>query len=408
MRKALDRIKWCRGQNAASHIGLAYDVLAPVDTTDQANNSQQFADQNKKESKKGIVPARANGSDNFSSDWLDSVAGISLPDDYKIFFERWKAGFTTRGDHLIDMTTASRLLVGHGNPSATEVGLTVHHTWGVPIIPGSSLKGLTANFVETVYGPVEPTPSKDHQGYDYRGVGWRNTHIANGPGAIYRALFGAPEADDDDAIREAGHPAGAARGLVIFHDALLVPKGDDWKTPFAVDVLTVHQKEYYKSSGGSPPNDYDDPTPVQFLTVKPDVRFLLALSGPPDWTALAAHFLQEALEHWGVGGKTSSGYGRGKDFKSSPIEARSDVLKAFLKWLKAPSGLKLVTNETSPHKPTNASLLDEFEASWMARILALSVDERARIANELTKKIKQGKPAERARKIAEKLTSLPD
>src|SRR5690606_20321350 len=52
------------------------------------------------------------------------------------------------------------------------------------------------------------------------------------------------------------------------------------------------------------------PTPIAFLTVRPGACFLFALSGPADCTELAAQLLREALEKWGVGGKTSAGYGR--------------------------------------------------------------------------------------------------
>jgi CRISPR-associated protein Cmr6 len=83
-------------------------------------------------------------------------------------------------------------------------------------------------------------------------------------------------------------------------------------------VLTVHHKSYYDAGGrvaqGRPepwPNDYDDPNPVAFMTVHPRARFLVAVSGGGEETALAAHILKQAIEEWGVGGKTSLGYGRG-------------------------------------------------------------------------------------------------
>jgi hypothetical protein len=50
--------------------------------------------------------------------------------------------------------------------------------------------------------------------------------------------------------------------------------------------------------------------PVSFLSARPGAQFLIALSGPPGWPELAQHLLLEALALWGVGGKTSSGYGR--------------------------------------------------------------------------------------------------
>jgi hypothetical protein len=140
-------------------------------------------------------------------------------------------------------------------------------------------------------------------------VTWHGQRIERGPGAVYRVLFGSPDARDDDAMRKHGFDAGASAGLITFHDALYVPGSIADDKPFAADVLTVHQKDYY-NSGGSWPNDYESPNPVAFLTVRPGVRLLVALSGPADWTELALRLLRDALEGWGVGGKTSAGYGR--------------------------------------------------------------------------------------------------
>jgi CRISPR-associated protein Cmr6 len=208
------------------------------------------------------------------------------------------------------------LLIGHGNSSASGVGITVHHTWGVPVIPGSALKGLVAHYVDATYGPNEPDRKPwEQQGdertrADYQGLTWRGRRIESGPGTVYRALFGAPDAREDDAMREHGFDAGASAGLITFHDALYVPDSIADNNPFAADVLTVHQKGYYVSSGASAPNDYDSPNPVAFLTVRPGARLLFALSGPAEWTNLAEKLLRDALARWGVGGKTSAGYGR--------------------------------------------------------------------------------------------------
>src|SRR5690606_31969101 len=112
----------------------------------------------------------------------------------------------------------------------------------------------------------------------YQGVTWNGRRIERGPGAIYRALFGAPDAREDDAMREHRLEAGAAAGLVTFHDALYVPGSIADNRPFAADVLTPHQQGkpnhpgYYDSSGAAFPNDYNSPVPVAFLTVRPKSR----------------------------------------------------------------------------------------------------------------------------------------
>ncbi|MBI2566728.1 MAG: type III-B CRISPR module RAMP protein Cmr6 [Candidatus Schekmanbacteria bacterium] len=273
------------------HVGLAYDAWAPV-------------------GEDGKVP------DCDRASWLSALAAIAIPPEYSRSFERWKASFSAPGDRLFELVLASRLLVGHGNSSAIDLGITVHHTWGVPVIPGSALKGLVAHFVDTVYGPDDAAlppweqPDTELARADYQGVTWRDRRVERGPGAVYRALFGAPEAGADEAMRAQGFDAGASSGLVMFHDALYVPNSGTDDSPFVADVLTVHQKAYYDGSGGSWPNDYDSPNPVAFLTVRPGARVLFALSGPADWTELTERLLIDALKKWGVGGKTSAGYGR--------------------------------------------------------------------------------------------------
>jgi CRISPR-associated protein Cmr6 len=287
MREALRQIA-----DVPGHLGLAYDAWAPV-------------------GQGGKVP------EDKRADWLSKLANLTVSPDYARAFERWKSSFGS-GDRLVELTLASRLLVGHGNASATDVGVTTHHTWGVPVIPGSALKGLLAHYVDAVYGPADPSllpweqPDGERDRARYQGMLWneRRRRVQRGPGEVYRVLFGAPDADEDGRMREHDIEAGGGAGHVVFHDALYVPGSAETDRPYATDVLTVHQKSYYHSSGGTWPNDYDSPNPVAFLTVRPGTRMFVALSGPPDWTEMAGRLLRDALEQWGVGGKTSAGYGR--------------------------------------------------------------------------------------------------
>ncbi len=273
------------------HIGLAYDAWAPVGSD-------------------GKVPEGAR------ADWLRKLTDIVVTPDYRSFFARWESSFRPPLDRAFELTLASRLLVGHGNPSATDVGLSIHHTWGVPVIPGSALKGVLAHYLDAVYGPKDPRrppweqPEDERPRAEYQGSIWNGRRIQRGPGEMYRALFGAPDAEEDEEMRKHDFEAGASAGLVAFHDALYVPGSVPEDKPFAIDVLTVHQRMYYNAPEKHWPNDYESPNPVAFLTVRPRVKMLLALSGPPDWTELTEHLLRDALAKWGVGGKTSAGYGR--------------------------------------------------------------------------------------------------
>lgn len=268
-----------------SHFGHAYECLAPPPNRDGKAD-----------------PAKRDA-------WLKYCEQIVVDGDYARFHGTWKASFLPGESRTAVVTAKSRLLIGHGNPSGADVGLTVHHTWGVPIIPGSALKGVLAHYVDAVYGDDGP-PDDERRKWRGPTIGTDGrVALEDRAGEYYAALFGAPETTGDETAARAG--------LVTFHDALYVPGLAGKDKPFARDVLTVHQKTYY-DTGGKPdedgndrgPTDWEDPVPVGFITVRPKSRFLLALTGPDEWTALAMDLLRQALASWGAGGKTSAGYGR--------------------------------------------------------------------------------------------------
>ena len=272
------------------HFGLAYGSWAPSDAT--AKHA-------------GKVPAERGANKDFRSQWLDKLENIAIHPHYETALTRWKSTFAQDQSELFVVELNSRLLIGHGTSSATEVGLTVHHTWGAPMIPGSALKGICAHYVSTQFGgnTEDRTP--------YRGVVWDGARMETAPGDVHKALFGAPDSDD------AGLAAG---GKIIFHDAWYVWDGTVTK-PFLADIMTVHQRGYYGQDGGPAErrwaNDYDNPNPIGFMTIRPGTKFCVALSAAnshdpktAEWLALARYFLTEAVSAWGVGGKTAAGYGQ--------------------------------------------------------------------------------------------------
>lgn len=285
---------------ACEHVGLVYDVWAPITCSDDATKIDE--------------QARAC--------WLQALEDAHLPADYTWAYERWERSLVNDAETAwVFGRLDSRLLVGHGNTSPAEVGLTVQRTWGAPVIPGSALKGLLAHYVPAVYGPGATTPDVLERAR-YRGVRWDERRPVAGPGDVFRALFGAPDVGE--------HERGSQGGLA-FHDAWILPAGlgGTPKTPFAQDVLTVHQRGYYGQGGSEGehqrvwPNDYESPIPVSFLGVRPGAEFLFAISGDREWAAFAMGLLKAALASWGVGGKTVAGYGR---FSFSNSHAREQQL----------------------------------------------------------------------------------
>lgn len=362
MRNAI-RARVSGSRTTVSHVGLGYTTLAPVSVD-------------------GKVSVEAKGAGTHQAGWLAALADTPTSTDYSDYVAAWLASFTGVPARMFALTFSTRLLIGHGTSSGTDVGLTMHHAWGTPLVPGSALKGIVAHHVASSYG-VDHAP--------WRGVGWERTAIARGPGEIYRGLFGAPDAEDD---RTVGAP-GATRGLVTFHDALYrgiapppsgarngrSPPPDPRTPPFAADVLTVHQKDYYNSSGDHEPSDHDSPNPVAFLSVRPYAQFTVMLEGPPDWTRLAGHLLSEALESTSVGGKGTGGYGRATLSEDRlPPPPPSELVTAFAAWLaKAPG--------------TQSEVLTSIDQQWLARLLAAPSSDRAAAAKLIRRKINNSKLA---------------
>ncbi len=196
------------------------------------------------------------------------VADIPLPPEYRHWFERWKRTLLDAGAELREAKVTGRMVVGLGDESVLETSVALHHTYGVPYIPGSALKGVAACFVR-----------------QHLGEKWA-------PGAdAYRTMFGDT----------------TAAGRVTFFDAFPIPSGEGDKPFLQPDVMTVHHPLYYRGQD-APPADWDSPTPIPFLSATG--TYLVALAGPPAWVDAAFQILEHALAYLGVGAKTSSGYGR--------------------------------------------------------------------------------------------------
>lgn len=186
---------------------------------------------------------------------------------YKDFFARWEKGLEQHGASTAVASVQGRMIVGLGAESSIETGITLHHTYGVPYIPGSALKGLASHFAAKELADI---------GRD---------------SVAFRYLFG----ETDEA------------GGVTFFDALYKPGSGRNKKALWPDVMTVHHADYY---GGNnvPPADWDSPNPVSFLSATGE--YLVALKGEKTWVDLVMDILNLAFAEYGMGGKTAAGYGR--------------------------------------------------------------------------------------------------
>lgn len=203
---------------------------------------------------------------------LKSVSGKPVSEVYKTAFKHWKESLEDAV--FLEATTVGPLAIGLGNASPLENGLSIHHTYGTPYLPGSALKGLV------------------RRAADRFGLSPQEKAVLLGEG---------PDSK--------GKTPGCAAHLV-FWDGWLDPQST---RPYQLDVITVHHPEYYGKRGAVWPTDFDDPNPVSFLSVKPGTKFCLALSSASSnsdgWAFAAAEILKWGLENLGLGGKTNAGYG---------------------------------------------------------------------------------------------------
>lgn len=230
---------------------------------------------------------------------------------YKIFFDRHKEALKRMEEdetgsvcfRKFTATPLSRMIIGLGIDNVLDTGITLHHTYGVPYIPGSALKGLCAHYCNAVLGA---TDEKFKMGkWDEK----KQRQIGRN-GDYYEVLFGNISGQDDSSD---GGGQGASAGFITFHDALIEEK--EMGESLCMDVMTPHHAGYY-SGKSEKPTDFDDPVPVPYLSVKGSFFCVLSCEDASEegqkWLDLAKKILVGALENWGIGGKTSSGYGRMK------------------------------------------------------------------------------------------------
>lgn len=221
---------------------------------------------------------------------------------YQLAFSRRDKWVASGGPALVGFTLATeasqRIVVGLGGESSTEAHVSLHRTYGTPVIPGSAIKGVCAHYAKEVMGLDAPA----------RGV-----------------IFGEP------------HGRRADAGFISFHDAWIQPASLTAEGEGLLDdTMTPHHSDYYagrpRPDGGGrvDATDFDDPIPVRFLSVRGAFSFVLETIDPSKsgigWLELTRHVAECALADWGIGAKTSSGYGRLIPVPPPPIPAVKEIV----------------------------------------------------------------------------------
>jgi CRISPR-associated protein Cmr6 len=219
------------------------------------------------------------------------------------------------------LKTAYRLVIGAGYPSFIENGFLFHHVYGIPYIPGETLKGLARavfilSVVEAMKGKFDPSKIEEvlseeaekevseeakgilHQIPEKINIILDNYTIES-PVETFRKIFGSKK----------------RRGQVIFFDAY--PVDFDPSEHFEADIMNSHYGDYYQS--GKAPADWLSPNPIHFLALKEGIDFEFSLGLAPLepmedneeklLLTTARKLLKVGLENFGVGNKKRKGYG---------------------------------------------------------------------------------------------------
>jgi len=274
MRQAI--VTWAERRERGQHPGLILNRFLAAPATGQNGDPEERCEL----IRSAIVASRSQ----------------ALVELYTRAYSRWKAGLPQPPTGIVTdevLRTEGRLIVGLGNESVLETGLGLHHTYGVPVIPGSALKGLASHYCDQVWGLPLLGEEAPRENKDYR---------LRAP--FHNLLFGTT----------------ADGGVIRFENAWILPASlTAAKEGLLRDVMTPHHPDW-QTDPTAPPTDFDSPVPVPYVSVAGRFHVAVAWQGPehPDswkWTARGFFLLKEALKEWGIGGKTSSGYGRMSAFE---------------------------------------------------------------------------------------------
>lgn len=238
-----------------------------------------------------------------------------------------------------DFETDGRLAIGLGNTSIFETSMTLHHVYGFPYIPASSIKGILRSWVIREYFPLNDNDKDDLINAESNALGDKS----------FCLLFGCSKEKQTIVIGDDRQPVMKGKkiykkknestelakdhiGNIVFFDAYPT------EPPcIEVDIMNPHYQEYYKEGSDTPPADWQNPVPIYFLTVKSGTPFQflfgyrkgiseneykylqhITLEHPtsPDLTKegtaieVLSALLREALEENGIGAKTAVDYGK--------------------------------------------------------------------------------------------------
>lgn len=255
-------------------------------------------------------------------DLIEVITNTQPSKLYQLAFDRWLLA-TEQQEHFatVAATVDGRLMSGLALGGTLETGVATQHSYGMPFLAGSSVKGAVRAYAESLFslkdadGKVVLT--KDDNGID-------RVSIDPEMQPILTTLFG----EDDES-----KPADA--GYLVWHDAWLIPaltregqyNSNGETSPFVAEVVTVHHPDYYVDKDGKEEAlDMESPIPNQQLAVQGSFYFVIE-GANQQWCDFAQQLLENMLQQFGLGAKGAAGYGYFKEAEKKLVNQLNDLVQ---------------------------------------------------------------------------------
>lgn len=261
-------------------------------------------------------------------DLIRRITQVQVPELYRLAYLRWlnltsQVSDSTTDPQFVSLVAAidGRLMSELGSGGTLETGAPIQHSYAMPKIAGSAVKGAVRSYWQTLLlQQLEAQLSPEE----------REQHLQ-----VMQILFGAE------------HGAIPTKAQLIWHDAWWVPtlKPDGTllnaessnavagpkNRPFMTDIVTVHHPAYYAGQKDfTEAWDIESPVPNYQLAVSGGFYFVIENNGlDSTWLDFAKQLLQQTIEQIGLGAKTAAGYG----YFKADVNLEKNVKKHYMQTL---------------------------------------------------------------------------
>lgn len=253
----------------------------------------------------------------------------------------------------LEAEAMSSLATGMGMEHPLENGFAFLNPYGLPYLPGSSIKGVLRRAAEEL-----AQDSKD---------GWNSTAID--------VLLGHEDSNN------------ASRGALTFWDAIPEVAGNT----MGMDVMTPHYGDYYQ--GNATPHDAGSPNPIVFMVIPAKSKFTFhvtadtqRLKGMENWQALMQTAFDHAFKWLGFGAKTAVGYGAMRHDEEAEQRASAELEKLKAREVEAKRRAEEAALPVEQRKLRDlAALLDKDKQANLKQAGTQTSNDLAALLREATK-----------------------